>query len=103
MRVSDRRHAGAHAEGQGRGLRGRRATRPRRLALSRPLATLLFVALALAGSGPAAGHSLLIESTPAAGANLTAPPRELVLRFNNRIEKKLSKVRLVGVNGERLD
>lgn len=30
-------------------------------------------------------------------------PRELVLRFNNRIEKKLSKVRLIGANGERLE
>jgi methionine-rich copper-binding protein CopC len=53
--------------------------------------------------GPGAAHSLLVESTPAANATLSAPPRELVLRFNNRIEKKLSKVRLVGAKGERFD
>jgi methionine-rich copper-binding protein CopC len=38
---------------------------------------------------------------PTANATLGAPPRELVLRFNNRIEKKLSKVRLVGATGQR--
>lgn len=52
---------------------------------------------------PAAAHSLLIESVPAANATLAAPPRELVLRFNNRIEKKLSRIRLVGDNGARLE
>ena len=57
----------------------------------------------LTAAGPARGHSLLIEATPAAGATLTALPRELVLRFNNRIEKKLSKVRLIASSGERVD
>ena len=52
---------------------------------------------------PALGHSLLIESVPAANAILAARPPELVLRFNNRIEKKLSKVRLVGGGGARLE
>ena len=55
------------------------------------------------GAGPAAAHSLLIDSVPSANAKLAAPPRELVLRFNNRIEKKLSRVRLVGSNGARLE
>jgi methionine-rich copper-binding protein CopC len=57
----------------------------------------------LALPGPITAHSLLVESTPAANATLSTLPRELVLRFNNRIEKKLSKVRLVGAKGERLD
>jgi methionine-rich copper-binding protein CopC len=59
--------------------------------------------IAIAGAGPAAAHSLLIESRPAANAKLAAPPRELLLRFNNRIEKKLSRVHLVGGNGARLE
>ena len=64
----------------------------------------MFVAGALiAGIPPALGHSLLIESVPAVNAALTTPPPELVLRFNNRIEKKLSKVRLVGPAGVRLE
>ncbi len=57
----------------------------------------------LAVPSSVAAHSLLVESTPAANATLSALPRALVLRFNNRIEKKLSKVRLVGAQGERLD
>jgi methionine-rich copper-binding protein CopC len=51
----------------------------------------------------AAAHSLLIESTPAPNTTIDTLPRELVLRFNNRIEKKLSKVRVVGGNGKRAE
>jgi len=55
--------------------------------------------LVLAAVGPAAAHSLLLESVPAAGATLTTPPRRLELRFNNRIEKSLSRVRLLDARG----
>jgi methionine-rich copper-binding protein CopC len=58
------------------------------------------LAAALVGVAASAGaHSLLLESVPAPGATLTAPPRELMLRFNNRIEKSLSRVRLVDLGG----
>lgn len=55
----------------------------------------------LAGSlvGGAAAHSLLLESSPTAGATLAAPPQRITLRFNNRIEKKLSTIRLVDERG----
>jgi len=46
----------------------------------------------LAGATPAPAHSLLLASTPAANAQLTASPPYVVLRFNNRIEKRLSHV-----------
>ena len=55
--------------------------------------------LVLAVTGIAAAHSLLLESTPAAGATLTAAPPQLMLRFNNRIEKPLSRVRLLDGKG----
>lgn len=55
--------------------------------------------LVLATVVPAAAHSLLLESVPAAGATLTSPPRQLTLRFNNRIEKALSRVRLLDARG----
>ena len=42
----------------------------------------------------APAHSLLLESAPAAGSTVHAPPR-MTLRFNNRIEKRLSRVALV--------
>ena len=53
--------------------------------------------LALAGSARA--HSLLLESAPAADALLAASPPEISLRFNNRIEKKLSTIRLLDEGG----
>jgi methionine-rich copper-binding protein CopC len=59
-----------------------------------PAASLL-----LAAAGPATAHSLLLESAPASGATLTTPPRELTLRFNNRIEKSLSRVRVLDERG----
>jgi len=63
----------------------------------RALALAGLAALAIASA--AAAHSLLLESTPAAGATLPAAPRELKLRFNNRIEKPLSRVRLLDSRG----
>ena len=53
----------------------------------------------LAVATPSAAHSLLLESVPPAGATLTTPPPELMLRFNNRIEKSLSRVRLLDERG----
>lgn len=52
--------------------------------------------LALAGVAPA--HSILLESSPAAGSTVTAPAR-LTVRFNNRIEKPLSRLRLLDERG----
>lgn len=48
----------------------------------------------------AAAHSLLLESMPAVGAVLTASPTRVSLRFNNRIEKRLSRLVLVDGRGE---
>ena len=61
------------------------------------------VVLSLALVSSAAAHSLLLESSPGAGATVDAGPRELALRFNNRIEKRLSRIRLVDDRGEAQD
>jgi methionine-rich copper-binding protein CopC len=63
------------------------------------LGALLGATLALVVAGPAAAHSLLLGSSPAANVTLTTPPRELSLRFNNRIEKSLSRLRLLDARG----
>ena len=60
-----------------------------------PLAILLVV---LSGAY-AAAHSLLLDATPAPDAVVTASPLHVRLRFNNRIEKSLSRVRLVDERG----
>ena len=49
---------------------------------------------------PAAlAHSLLLEASPAPDAVLVMPPDRVTLRFNNRIEKKLSRLTLVSERG----
>jgi methionine-rich copper-binding protein CopC len=58
-------------------------------------------ALLLALASVALAHSLVLESSPAAGATVQAP-RQLNVRFNNRIEKALSRLRLFGERGEPL-
>ena len=59
----------------------------------------LLVAAVLASAAPAAAHSLLLDSEPKADATLAASPTRLLLRFNNRIEKRLSRVRLLDERG----
>ena len=39
-------------------------------------------------------HAIVLESTPGAGARLDRAPAAVVLRFNSRIEKRLSRVTL---------
>lgn len=63
------------------------------------LHSVLVAALVLGSAAPAAAHSLLLASTPAANAVLAASPPAVVLRFNNRIEKRLSRIRLVDERG----
>jgi methionine-rich copper-binding protein CopC len=62
---------------------------------------LLVSALGLGWAAAAVSHSLLLESTPAAGSTVAAPPT-LSLRFNNRVEKPLSRLRLLNERGESL-
>jgi methionine-rich copper-binding protein CopC len=55
----------------------------------------LAIAIALCGVAErAAAHALLVESIPAVAATLEAAPPQLVLRFNSRIEHKLSRATL---------
>ena len=62
--------------------------------------SLVLAAAALALSpGPAVAHSLLIASVPSAEAVVNEAPT-VTLRFNNRIEKKLSTIRLRDERGE---
>jgi methionine-rich copper-binding protein CopC len=53
---------------------------------------------AVALASTAASHALLVDSIPKPDEVTTSPP-ELVLRFNGRIEKRLSSVTLVGGTG----
>ena len=59
---------------------------------------LIVVAVVLSLVSPAGAHSLLLASVPSAGDVVTGVPA-VTLRFNNRIEKKLSQIRLVPPGG----
>ena len=58
----------------------------------------LALTCALVSATAAPAHSILLESTPGAGASVRAPAA-VALRFNNRVEKPLSRLRLVGPEG----
>jgi methionine-rich copper-binding protein CopC len=60
----------------------------------------LFVAVAAILSAPALAHAKLEKSEPADGATLTAPPRAVMLYFNETPDLKLSKVEIVGPEGK---
>lgn len=63
------------------------------------LGLVLAAIVALQSVTSAAAHSLLLSATPAAGSVVTTSPLHVSLRFNNRIEKRLSRVRLVDERG----
>ena len=55
-----------------------------------PIKTLAAAALlAVACAGQAAAHAKLVESNPAASATVSAP-KQIVLRFNEKLEAKFS-------------
>jgi methionine-rich copper-binding protein CopC len=60
--------------------------------------SLLAAALAVFLASAASAHSLLLASVPAAETVVASPPA-ITLRFNNRVEKKLSQIRLVPAQG----
>jgi len=76
------------------------ALTPRRSA-GRPLRALAVALGLLAPAAGAGAHALLLEALPADSARLAAAPPQLVLRFNSRIEHKLSRVTLVDASGRR--
>ena len=60
------------------------------------------VAAAVLASSPgeATAHALVLESAPAQGATLTSPPTHIFLRFNSKLEKRLSHVSLAPEKGK---
>src|SRR5258706_10105807 len=64
----------------------------------------LSVALMLCWLTPMAalGHALLMESSPTQDEALKAPATQAVLRFDARIEKSMTRVRLVDGEGNRV-
>jgi len=64
-----------------------------------PRAGALCAALLAQDPGAAAAHAIVLESEPAAGATLAEPPARIYLRFNSKLEKRLSHVTLTAADG----
>jgi methionine-rich copper-binding protein CopC len=47
----------------------------------------------------AAAHAIILESEPARDAKLAEPPTRIYLRFNSKIEKRLTRVSLSATDG----
>ncbi len=62
---------------------------------------LCFVALltGFAHGMPALAHAIVVDASPADRAVLTRVPAEIVLRFNAKLEKKLTHVKLDRADG----
>jgi copper resistance protein C len=74
----------------------KRASRGSRIA---PRAGALCAALLAWDPGAASAHAIILESEPTAGAMLAEPPARIYLRFNSKLEKRLSGVTLASADG----
>ena len=63
-------------------------------------AGVLAAAVLASSPGEATAHALVLESVPAQGATLTSPPTHVFLRFNSKLEKRLSHVSLAPEKGK---
>lgn len=65
------------------------------------LVALLVIGLTalVAAPAPARAHAIVLESSPARDAQLTAAPERVLLRFNSRIEHALSRATIEPAGG----
>jgi copper resistance protein C len=62
--------------------------------IARQLARALIAGAALLASVPAAAHAVVTQSVPAKGAVLAVAPQEIVITFNEKVEKLFSTASL---------
>ena len=63
------------------------------------LGLMLAAGLLPPGAVPVAAHAIVLESVPAPGAVLARAPERVILRFNSKIEKRLTRVTLANSDG----
>jgi len=59
----------------------------------------LLAGLSPLGALPAAAHAIVLESVPAGDAVLERAPERVILRFNSKIEKRLTRVTIAARDG----
>jgi len=64
---------------------------------------ITLAALLIAGMATVAlAHAVLVSSTPEDGATIKAAPKQVVLKFNAKIDKKVTKVTLLDAKGHKI-
>lgn len=63
-------------------------------------APLLSLALLLASAGPVAAHAELVSTSPAGGAELDAPPAEVVVTFDDELDPTTSRFVVTDEDGD---
>jgi methionine-rich copper-binding protein CopC len=74
--------------------------------MSLTMRTLLIIATLAApllGIGDAAAHAFLDQATPRVGTTVSAPPREVTLRFTQKLEAAFSGAKVTNAAGQRVD
>ena len=62
--------------------------------------SVLLIATAVASSGSALAHATLKQASPSARAALDAPPKEVVLVFNEKLEGSFSSIKVLDPSGK---
>lgn len=71
--------------------------------ITRITAQAILIVLATAAMAvPASAHAVLVSSTPKNNVTLKAPPKQAVLRFNSRIEKRVAHVTILDCKGRQM-
>jgi copper transport protein len=83
----------------------RRSTSRRSLDMRLRLVFASILALWLAGAAPRAAfaHAVPVTSSPAPNANLSEGPREITVRFSERVEARASSLQVFDARGSRID
>ena len=63
------------------------------------LGLMLVAGLLPPSVAPVTAHAIVLESIPAPGAVLVRPPERVILRFNSKVEKGLTRVTLANSDG----
>ena len=77
-------------------LPGRRASAARYACVPRGMRAALALCAGLLAMSPAFGHAKLLESSPAAGAEITGSPPALTLTFNENVRLGVLKLTTAG-------
>ncbi len=82
-----------------------RAVRARTLGRAAWLLAALGVVglLAVLGAGPAAAHSVLLQTSPARGGTVPVAPTSVALTFNEMPQGEFSTIHVIGPDGQRRD